>query len=49
MAAINGNYEVVNLLLQNGANMKIEDNEGKTARDHAIDALAELNKDKKQA
>lgn len=39
IAAMNGNRGVVSLLVSSGANMRIEDIEGKTARDYAIDAL----------
>lgn len=39
IAAMNGNYNVVNCLVKHGANMSIEDIEGKTAREYAIEAL----------
>ena len=39
IAAMNGNFEVVKTLTKGGANKGIEDIEGKTARDHAIESL----------
>ena len=47
IAAMQGNSEVVSALAKLGANKGIQDIEGKTARDHAIDAL-ESEKAKKQ-
>lgn len=41
IASMHGNYDVVNCLIDHGANQGVEDIEGKTAREHAIDALAE--------
>lgn len=39
IAAMQGNIEVVKVLTREGANKGIEDIEGKTAREHAIDTL----------
>lgn len=39
IAAMNGNREVVKFLVNSGANMRLEDIEGKTARDYAIEAI----------
>lgn len=39
IAAMQGNYKVVNCLVKNGANMGLEDIQGKTAREYAIEAL----------
>jgi ankyrin repeat protein len=39
IAAMNGNFEVVKTLTKEGANKGIEDIEGKTAREHAIESL----------
>jgi ankyrin repeat protein len=45
IACKHGHFEIVNCLLKHGAALPLEDIEGKTARDHAIDALeAELEK-----
>lgn len=42
---MHGYFEVVNCLQRHGAILGQEDNEGKTARDHAIEALeVELSK-----
>lgn len=38
-----GNYPVVSYLVRQGANMGLEDIEGKTAREYALDALDEEN------
>jgi ankyrin repeat protein len=40
IASMNGHYEVVQrLVTKHGALMNLEDSEGKTAREHAIEAL----------
>ena len=39
IAAMNANYEVVKTLTKDGANKGIEDIQGKTAREYAIEAL----------
>ena len=39
IASMNANFEVVKTLTKEGANKGIEDVEGKTAREHAIESL----------
>ena len=39
IASMNANFEVVKTLTKEGANKGIEDAEGKTAREHAIESL----------
>jgi len=39
IAAMNGHYEVVKYLSSHGANLGLEDIEGKTAREYAIETL----------
>lgn len=39
IAAMQGNFEVASALAKLGANKGLQDIEGKTARDHAIDAV----------
>jgi hypothetical protein len=41
IAAMNGNYPVVSYLIHQGANMQLESKDGKTAKEFALESLAE--------
>ena len=43
VAAMNGNYPVVSLLIREGANLQLEAKDGKTARNFAEEAFVETS------